>query len=500
MPMAERTESALRKLAHSLGVEFFTLAEAQQTQPDFSRISRQDAQTRGVAAVSLADGTHRCLIADPADDTLLSWLAVRVGHDFTWSLAEPKTIRTLTGGAAESPSSAVDVSTGRSVSAVVAFVDAAVEGAWRLGASDIHFETRRDGLAVKYRIDGVLEEALRWQGTERPEEVLSRLKVLSQLDIAERRVPQDGRFTQTLGQRPVDVRVSIMPNAFGEDAVLRLLDKRHLLIGRQRMTLDALGFDGANLERIRDLSGRPHGMLLVTGPTGSGKTTTVYSVLSETMATERKVITIEDPIEYELGEVLQIPVNEAKGLTFARGLRSILRHDPDTIFIGEIRDPETADIAVQAALTGHLVFTTVHANNVFDVLGRFLHMRVDLFSLMSALNGVVSQRLVRRLCPACGGLKLGTQQRTGAGVAATHGRDVGCKQCRFTGYTGRTVVGEVLIVDDRFRELVVSRAPVSVLKSHARKLMGETLREEANALAHSGVTSLAEVNRVVAED
>jgi general secretion pathway protein E len=388
---------------------------------------------------------------------------------------------------------------------VVEFVDSAVIEAWRAGASDIHFETRRDGLTVKYRLDGVLVVARRWSGEQPVDEVLSRIKVLGGLDIAERRVPQDGRIAFETGDRLVDIRVSIMPNAYGEDAVLRLLDKRHLLGSAGRMTLEALGFAGEAIVRIRALATRPHGMLLVTGPTGSGKTTTLYAAISETLNGQEKVVTIEDPIEYELNGVLQIPVNDKKGLTFSRGLRSILRHDPDTIFVGEIRDPETADIAVQSALTGHLVFTTVHANNVFDVLGRFIHMRVDPFSFMSALNGVVSQRLVRCLCDACAqpdAQAAASVERLGAHLAsdAQPRRPQGCARCRGTGYTGRTVVSEVLTVDDAFRELVVGRAPVTEMKAHARQFSTASMRADALRLVNCGRTGVEEVERVLAFD
>jgi len=313
-------------------------------------------------------------------------------------------------------------------------------------------------------------------GTELAEQVISRIKVMSELDIAERRVPQDGRFKARRDGRDIDFRVSVMPSVFGEDAVLRILDRRALTDELQGLSLEVLGFEAGMRQRLTDLSKEPYGMLLVTGPTGSGKTTTLYAVISEVNKGLDKIITIEDPVEYQLPGVLQIPVNEQKGLSFARGLRSILRHDPDRIMVGEIRDPETAEIAVQSALTGHLVYTTVHANNAIDVLGRFQHMGVDTYNLVSALNGVLAQRLVRVLCKAC------------------HGK--GCAECRGTGFKGRKAIGELLVLNDELRELIVARAPVRKLKETARAAGTIPLRDAALAMVEAGETTLEEINRV----
>jgi general secretion pathway protein E len=387
---------------------------------------------------------------------------------------------------------------------VVRFVDRHILEAWQAGASDIHFETRRRGIDVKYRIDGVLVEPGA-RGDERApgEASINRIKVLARLDISETRIPQDGRFRAIVGGRGIDFRVSIMPSIFGEDAVIRLLDKAQLRSGDDRIDLARLGFDPDSLRRLRTVANEPHGMVLVTGPTGSGKTTTLYAVLSELHRGDEKIITIEDPVEYELPGVLQIPVNEKKGLTFARGLRSILRHDPDKILVGEIRDPETAEIAVQAALTGHLVFTSVHANNVYDVVGRFLHMNVDLYGFVSALNGIIAQRLLRLNCRAC--------SVSDDDAAASHSlqsagfapgtidlrRGRGCAGCRGSGYAGRVAVGEVLPVDDRFRELVVSRASGRSLREHVATLNVVPLRMAALKLLATGRTTLEEISRVV---
>jgi len=316
-------------------------------------------------------------------------------------------------------------------------------------------------------------------------------------------VPQDGRFKVSWQGREIDIRVSIMPSIWGEDAVLRVLDKQALTDHLQGLRLDAMGFDADIMARIRRLSSEPYGMVLVTGPTGSGKTTTLYAALSEINRGEDKIVTIEDPVEYQLSGVLQIPVNEKKGLTFARGLRSILRHDPDKIMVGEIRDAETAQIAVQAALTGHLVFTTVHANNVFDVIGRFLHMEVDPYNLVSALNGVVAQRLIRTLCPACNKATTPSAEELAAAdidpVASTgwtFHHAVGCGACRGTGYRGRRAIAELLVLNDEIRELIIGRAPIRQLKEAARRGGTRSLRESAVDLVRDGITSLEEANRV----
>jgi len=342
------------------------------------------------------------------------------------------------------------------------------------------------------------------QNLEQAEQAISRIKVLAELDITERRVPQDGRFKALDRGRAVDFRVSIMPSIFGEDAVLRVLDKQSLYEStRQQLNLDSLGFDAADIRLLRRLSHEPYGMLLVTGPTGSGKTTTLYAAISEINSGQDKIITIEDPVEYQLAGVLQIPVNEKKGLTFARGLRSILRHDPDKIMVGEIRDPETANIAVQSALTGHLVFTTVHANNVFDVIGRFMHMNVDLYSFVSALNVILAQRLLRVICPHCVEDHVPEPSLLAeSGLSAMDAQPFqfrigrGCRECRGSGYKGRKAIAELLILNDEIRELITGRAPVRQIKEAARSNGTRFLRESAIAAVKAGVTTLQEINRV----
>ncbi|HEX5125198.1 MAG TPA: GspE/PulE family protein, partial [Rhodocyclaceae bacterium] len=355
-------------------------------------------------------------------------------------------------------------------SPVVRMVNSTIYDAMRLAASDIHLETGANGLTVKVRVDGVLSQLTAVNGMELAEQVVSRVKVMAELDIGERRVPQDGRFKLAVRGREIDFRVSVMPSLFGEDVVIRILDKQSLTDQFQSLRLDLLGFEKNTLERVRQLTAEPYGMVLVTGPTGSGKTTTLYAALSEIHTGEDKIITIEDPIEYQLAGILQIPVNEKKGLGFARGLRSILRHDPDKILVGEIRDPETAQIAIQSALTGHLVFTSVHANNVFDVIGRFLHMGVDPYSFVSCLNGVLGQRLIRVICQDCAAteeisdeklLRSGIDPEHADGMNLRRGR--GCGSCRGTGYRGRIAIGEVLVMNDSIREMLVARAPISTI-------------------------------------
>ncbi len=462
---------------------------------------------------------------NPFDGVLRDWLEglVPLGKPLRWRLApasvltaylarEESRVRALDGslggesGQIAIGSVAEDLSLQRiseDGSAVVRLLRSTLHDGLKAGASDIHIEAHNRGLAIKYRIDGVLNYAGSIDGSETAEQMISRVKVLSDLDISERRVPQDGRFKVSWQGREIDIRVSIMPSIWGEDAVLRVLDKQALTDHLQGLRLDAMGFDADIMARIRRLSSEPYGMVLVTGPTGSGKTTTLYAALSEINNGEDKIITIEDPVEYQLAGVLQIPVNEKKGLTFARGLRSILRHDPDKIMVGEIRDSETAQIAVQAALTGHLVFTTVHANNVFDVIGRFLHMEVDPYNLVSALNGVIAQRLIRTLCTAC--MKPVTPAAEALADAeidplASTGwkfhQAVGCGACRGTGYRGRRAIAELLVLNDEIRELIIGRAPIRQLKEAARRGGTRSLRESALDLVRDGATSLEEANRV----
>ncbi|UDF35503.1 UNVERIFIED_ORG: GspE/PulE family protein [Shinella sp. XGS7] len=390
---------------------------------------------------------------------------------------------------------------------IVQFVDQALQAGFNGGASDVHFECDREGVTVKHRLDGVMVQFARMSGAQSAQEVISRIKVLALLDITERRLPQDGRFRLELGRgdaASIDLRVSIMPSVHGEDAVLRLLDKAQLRGQEESVSLAHLGFGSADAQVLRDLAEMPSGLLLVTGPTGSGKTTTVYAMLSEINSGREKIITIEDPVEYELTGVLQIPVNERKGLTFAKGLRSILRHDPDRILVGEIRDAETAEIAVQSALTGHLVFTTVHANSVADVVGRFRHFGLDMFGFVSSLNGVVVQRLLRRLCPHCMTWSEPSAQDAVRLDKLRHYGSLdrlpqpgGCPECHGTGYKGRFVIAELHQVDDELRDLITEQAPLSSIKAVAQRRGLVSLLEQSLHHIRTGSTSLDEVRRIV---
>jgi type IV pilus assembly protein PilB len=388
-------------------------------------------------------------------------------------------------------------------SPVIRLVDTTIYTAIQRRASDIHIETGDDAVHVKYRIDGVLQPAMRPIDKRHHSTIISRIKVMAELDIAEKRVPQDGRFKLRLPEKTIDFRVSIMPSVHGEDAVIRILDKESISEQFRELRLDILGFPEDELKRFRKYIAEPYGMVLVTGPTGRGKTTTLYAALSEIKSIEDKIITIEDPVEYQLRGITQIPINEKKGLTFARGLRSILRHDPDKIMVGEIRDPETAQIAIQSALTGHLVFTTVHANNVLDVLGRFLNMGVEPYQFVSALNCVLAQRLVRNICHDCKRPAVVTRQmleESAMDPALEHSglffEGAGCIECGGTGFKGRTAICELLDLSDNIREMILERRPTSEIKKAAREEGMRFLRESAVERVLAGVTTLREINKV----
>jgi type IV pilus assembly protein PilB len=389
------------------------------------------------------------------------------------------------------------------ISPIIRLVDTTIFTALERRASDIHLETFDDSLLVKYRIDGVLQQAMAPIAREHHQTILSRIKVMSELDIAERRVPQDGRFRVRYKGRLIDFRVSIMPTVHGENAVLRVLDKESMSEKFRNLSLDVVGFAEEDLRRFRRYIKEPYGMVLVTGPTGSGKTTTLYAALNEIKSEEDKIITIEDPVEYQIRGITQIPVNEKKGLTFARGLRSILRHDPDKILVGEIRDAETAQIAINSALTGHLVFTTVHANNVVDVLGRFLNMGVEPYNFVSALNCILAQRLVRTICDFCGRevsytdeeLELnGLDPEEWRGFRFREG--AGCIECGGTGYRGRSAIHELLELDDEIREMLLEKRPGSEIRKKAREKGMNFLRDSALQRVRAGVTTLREINKV----
>ncbi len=514
-------DDLIQELGRLLHIPVLTMEALRALTPDYDKLPFSEASQHECALFSKGE-TYVLAVSDPFVPNLHSWSEERFDVDVIWHLVHPadltaffaqqeKTMRAMDHVLGSSELDIIQTgvedlslkSINEGTSQVVRLVHSTLYDAHKSQASDIHLEMVTGALSIKYRIDGVLMSIGVMQGADLAEQVISRIKVMSELDIAERRVPQDGRFKVSIQGREIDFRVSIMPSIFGEDAVLRILDRQALTDQAEGLTLNSLGFNPAAIATIRRLSSEPYGMLLVTGPTGSGKTTSLYAAISEVNKGSDKIITIEDPIEYQLPGVLQIPVNEKKGLTFARGLRSILRHDPDKIMVGEIRDSETAQIAIQAALTGHLVFTTVHANNVFDVIGRFSHMGVDPYSFVSALNGIAAQRLVRLLCEHCAIKERPDDELiTESGISLDDANQYnfrsgkGCGQCRGSGYRGRNAIAEILILNDEIRELIVAQEPIRKIKEAAQKNGTHFLREGALDMVKEGLTSLEEANRV----
>jgi general secretion pathway protein E len=500
--LAVEADAFVDRLGATLRLPVIRMEELRRTVPAFELLPFNECSNRACALVRAEEGGMLLVTDDPFSTELVSWAEERLASTpFAWRLAHrgdlvaflashEETLRALDevkaaiGTGTEEHGRTEDLSLkaiSEERSEIVRLVRSTLRDALMIGASDVHLESVPGGLVIKFRIDGILSQVKFIQDPAQAEETIARVKVLAELDVTERRVPQDGRFKALERGRAVDFRVSIMPSIHGEDAVLRVLDKQALYeSNQQKLSLSSLGFDAQDVAALRRLSREPYGMLLVTGPTGSGKTTTLYAAISEIHTGQDKIVTIEDPVEYQLAGVLQIPVNEKKGLGFARGLRSILRHDPDKIMVGEIRDPETANIAVQSALTGHLVFTTVHANNVFDVIGRFMHMNVDLHSFVSALNAILAQRLVRVICAEC--------------------KSKGCRECRGSGFKGRKAIAELLILNDELREMIIARAPIRQLKDAAKRNGTRTLREAALDAVRKGETTLEEVDRVTFVD
>ncbi len=509
-----------RRLGATLHYPVLAFDDFSRGTPVFDRLSLAQALKREFVLLEL-DGETLAVFADPFDEARLAWIeeqrqgallhlvhpgelaAFLERHEESFHAVD--LLQAESGVVQESEIletlSLAQISEDSSV--VIKLVNSTLYDALKLHASDIHLGMTGNGLSIKYRIDGVLSGSGRVPGMELAEQVISRVKVMAELDIGEKRVPQDGRFKVGINGRQIDFRVSIMPSIFGEDAVLRVLDKQDLADKVHGVRLESLGFEDASLRSLRRLAAEPYGMVLVTGPTGSGKTTTLYAMITEINHGVDKIITIEDPVEYQLPGVLQIPVNEKKGLTFARGLRSILRHDPDKIMVGEIRDPDTAQIAVQSALTGHLVFTTIHANNVFDVIGRFAQMEVDPYSFVSALNAVLAQRLIRLACTSCAeAVQPGNDELLASGIDPATAHDYrfvacpGCGHCRGTGYRGRTAIAELLRLDDDIRQLIIERQPIGRIKELAVKRGLRLLRTSALDLVREGRTTLEEINRV----
>ncbi|MCX7218945.1 MAG: GspE/PulE family protein [Burkholderiales bacterium] len=520
-----------RQLVHGLALPFglavLETADMLGLKPAFDLLPLSLAMARHCVLLRDVDQIVIAVIADPFDLDLQTWLSHRANASIRQALPiklalqsdiqaylskqeeSARAVDNLLPGAIDTKrdhKTAANLSfasVSEAASPAVKLVNSTLYDALKASASDIHLESTSAGLAVKYRVDGVLDHATSVNGVELAEQVISRLKVLAELDIAERRVPQDGSFRVETGGREIDLRVSIMPSIHGEDAVIRILDKRAMIEAYGALTLESLGFDMASLVTLRTLAQEAYGMLLVTGPTGSGKTTTLYAALTEIHNGREKIITIEDPVEYQLPGILQIPVNEKKGLTFAKGLRSILRHDPDKIMVGEIRDRETAEIAVQSALTGHLVLTTVHANNVFDVFGRFTHMGIDPYAFVSALNGIWAQRLVRMNCPHCASPHLPSDaELASVNLSRVEVQDFqfmqgkGCGDCRGTGYKGRRSIAEILTLNDEIRELIVDKRPIRQIKAAAYANGTRSLRLAALDLVRRGATTLTEIKRV----
>ena len=514
----------LHALSRALHFSAIEMKEINSLSPAFELVAFSTAQQKECLAFITEEHQVLLVFADPFNEGLQDWATEHVKQPVIWRLAHKsdiaaflarheETMRAMDGLGENTHNTSTDAdeavahlslkSINEDANPIIKLINSTLYDALKVGASDIHLECTNAGLSVKYRIDGVMAGVGGIQGGDNADQAISRVKVMAQLDIAERRIPQDGRFKVVVQGREVDFRVSIMPSVFGEDAVLRVLDRKALSEEAQGLSLQALGFDAKIISQFRRLASEPYGMVLVTGPTGSGKTTSLYAAISEVNTGHDKIITIEDPVEYQLPGVLQIPVNEKKGLTFARGLRSILRHDPDKIMVGEIRDSETAQIAVQAALTGHLVFTTVHANNVLDVIGRFMHMGVDPYNFVSAMNGIMAQRLIRTICSHCAeDVQPDAQLLEDSGITPEVAAGMrfkfakGCGHCRGTGYKGRKAVAELLILNDELREMIVAREPIRKLKEAAKRSGMRTIREAAIEAVGNGLTTLQEINRV----
>ena len=513
-----------QKLAERYRLEFVEMDEFRIDQDLFRSIPADLMLRYGFVPYHREGKSLVIVVSDPTDIPMIDELAVILATPIKVTVGAPSAIQSILKKSESSQRVLEDATEGfqlqvlkdedgeesltverltSDISPVIRLVDSTIYTAIQRRASDIHIETGDDAVHVKYRIDGVLQPAMRPIAKQFHSPIISRIKVMAELDIAEKRVPQDGRFKVRMPGKTVDFRVSIMPSVHGEDAVIRVLDKESISEQFTELNLDIVGFPEAELKRFRKYIKEPYGMVLVTGPTGSGKTTTLYAALSEIKSVEDKIITIEDPVEYQLAGITQIPINEKKGLTFARGLRSILRHDPDKIMVGEIRDPETAQIAIQSALTGHLVFTTVHANNVIDVLGRFINMGVEPYQFVSALNCVLAQRLVRLICPHCKRqVKIETKTLVESALdpelARTHQffEGAGCIECGGTGFKGRTAICELLDLSDRIREMILERRPQSEIKKAAHEEGMRFLRESAVEKVLIGQTTLREINKV----
>jgi type IV pilus assembly protein PilB len=521
----EREEA--RVLAGRLGLDFVDLRDFKIDHALFRSIPVDLMFRYNFVPCTKHDGLMEVVVADPTDVLMIDELEVQLGTRLEVKVGTTSAIQEILKKSESSQRVLEEATEGLKLqlldedeeviseeslsidritsdqSPIIKLVDSTIFNALQRRASDIHIETREREVIIKYRIDGVLYRAMEPIDKRFHSTVISRIKVMSELDISEKRVPQDGRFKMRVKGRAIDFRVSIMPSVHGEDAVIRILDKESANEEFKTLSLTVCGFGDVELKKLRRFILEPYGMVLVTGPTGSGKTTTLYAALSEIQNEEDKIVTIEDPVEYQLPGITQIPVNEKKGLTFARGLRSILRHDPDKIMVGEIRDEETAQIAIQSALTGHLVFTTVHANNVVDVLGRFLNMKVEPYNFVSALNCILAQRLVRLICPSCRhAIKASPALLEESALDVGRYADfvfyegTGCIDCNGTGFRGRTAICELLDMSDPIREMILTRRSGAEIKRQAKAEGMKFLRESALQKVIEGQTTLREINKV----
>ena len=528
-PEQEEEEATARAVAAGYGLEFVDVRSFRIQNDLFRRVPFDVMLRYGFIPEEVRGNRMTVVIGDPTDVRKIDELEMLLGHPVDIKVGAPSAIKEIL-QKSESAQRVLDEATedfriqlvsddedGQEVlsldtitqdqSPIIKLVDSTIFNAIQRRASDVHIETGETEVVIKYRIDGALYQAMEAIDKRHHQTIISRIKVMSELDISEKRIPQDGRFKLRLRGRTIDFRVSILPTVHGEDCVIRVLDKESMNKEFKNLSLPVLGIDEDTIVKLRKAIREPYGMVLVTGPTGSGKTTTLYACLSEIQSPEDKIITIEDPVEYQLKGITQIPVNEKKGLTFARGLRSILRHDPDKVMVGEIRDEETAQIAVQSALTGHLVFTTVHANNVVDVLGRFLNMNVDLYNFVSALNCILAQRLVRKICPHCKReAEASPELLEASGLdpevyeGSTFYEGAGCIECNGAGYHGRLAVTELLDLSDQIRELILAKRPASEIRRAAKEEGMTFLRESALEKVFQGVTTLREVNKVTFVD
>ncbi|MBE9503469.1 MAG: Flp pilus assembly complex ATPase component TadA [Proteobacteria bacterium] len=524
-----REEQLAMALAKQSGLDYVDLGDFEPEEELTEEIPLELMLRHGVIPYEIKDDRLALVVSDPTDILLIDELELILSRNLLLVVATKKGIERALKIFESSGRLVRDVSAGMELqlvketddgeevlsrekisdemSPIVKLVDSTILDALGRRASDIHIESTRQGLEIKYRIDGVLYQAATPLHMKFQSAVISRLKVMSELDISEKRVPQDGRFKLKIKGRSIDFRISIIPSIFGEDAVIRILDKESISSEMENLSLDSIGFHADELVRLRKMIREPYGMVLVTGPTGSGKTTTLYAALTEINSDEEKIITIEDPVEYNLAGIVQIPVNEKKGLTFAKGLRSILRHDPDKIMVGEIRDEETAQIAIQSALTGHLVFTTVHANNAFDVIGRFLHMNLEPYNFVSSLNCILAQRLVRKICEKCKReVKYSKEVLEEAHIDVDKYKDhsfyegKGCVECNHTGFRGRSAIIELIDLTDDLREMILAKHSTAKLKKAAAESGTVFLRDAAIQKLLSGETTLKEINRVTFVD